>query len=456
VRIRRPERAAAALLLTALGASLSLLAHPSGSASAAGDFNLRASVRYGCAQGPADDSFVEVSLSAVQQGSDAEAPLVLQVGLAGPESTDSYGVFPEGGPSLVTLGDNTTKVRLAGPVHDGDHVFIRQVGQADIVTLPLQSSCRPITQTDFGLAKPDVSVQPQACTTGSKANLKVTLDNPNDVDRTLEKIGINQIDYTVLLVRQDGLLAGTKPVGTLVSFDQPDTEAVQLSQVAVIPTSYQVRVISLDGAVVSSDNIKLSCAGFGRPGGPSPSLPPPVSSTPAPPATSTPPASSSHPVPSSSHPVPSSSHPVPSSSAPSSSPTATSAEPSQTPSSVPTSSASASRSLGSTGSTQSAPVQPPGSSAVGPPEAGSTSGSASSGSATTGSAPASGRGSSVPSANPSVSPSDSSSGIARLVEPPTKSGGIMVFQKDMALVVVAFAVAIAALVGGTVVSARRR
>jgi hypothetical protein len=32
----------------------------------------------------------------------------------------------------------------------------------------------------------------------------------------------------------------------------------------------------------------------------------------------------------------------------------------------------------------------------------------------------------------------------------------MVFQKDMALVVVAFAVAIAALVGGTVVSARRR
>ncbi|MDQ1720537.1 MAG: hypothetical protein QOI26_271, partial [Pseudonocardiales bacterium] len=108
----------AALLLTGLGASLALLAQPS-SASALDSYEIRASLRYGCAQ-DGEDSFVEVGLSAVERDNFAGHELVLQVGLAGPESVDSSGVFPEGGPSLVTLGDKPTKVRLAGPVHEGD------------------------------------------------------------------------------------------------------------------------------------------------------------------------------------------------------------------------------------------------------------------------------------------------------------------------------------------------
>ena len=250
-----------------LGGSLALLAQPSAAATLE-SHDVRATLRYGCAQEKGEEDFVEVSLKAVESDRFADHEMILQIGLAGPD-TDSYDVFPEGGPSLVTLGEKPTKVRLAGPVGDSDHVFLKQLDRPEIIKLPLQESCHRIKPTNFGLDEPAVKVSAQSCTSGSRANLKVTLDNPNEVDRRLQKIGIEQIDYTVLLVRQDGLLAGEEPVGTMISFDEPSASSITLSQVAAKPANFQVRVIGLDGAVVSSRSIRLSCASTG----PAPSTP---------------------------------------------------------------------------------------------------------------------------------------------------------------------------------------
>jgi hypothetical protein len=430
----------AGLLLTALAAALALLAQPSSAASLDG-YDVRASLRYGCPQNDGDDSFVEVTLSADHwKGDDRE--LMLQVGLAGPDSADSDGVFPEGGPSLVTLSDTPTKVRLAGPVHDGDHVFLRQLDQANVITLPLEGDCHRIKPTNFGLDEPTVQVAAPHCTSGSQANLKVTLDNPNDVDPRLENMGIDQIDYTVLLVRHDGLLAGNDPVGTLISFDEPSASVITLSQVVAQPATYQVRVIGLDGAVVSSKNIRLSCAG---------TVPPPSSSlSPVRPTPTVPPSRPGSATPSTSRPAPSSSAP----SSPAPSRTVSSSAPAT---SAPASSApAASRPAGPT--TSAAPSSPAGSSTT-PPAAGSSSPRVvptprSSTADRTPAAPASTSSAAVPAvSSPTPSPTPTS---IRLVEPRSEYGALPVFQKEVALVVLVFSAAMAALVGGTVVAARRR
>lgn len=439
MQIRRPDRVLAALLLTVLGASLFLLAQPSGVASAADRYDIRASLRYGCAQNDSENSFVEVALTALKPEELDDGELVLQVGLAGPESPDSPDVFPEGGPSLVTLGDETTTVRLAGPVHDDDHVFIRQLGQSKVITLPLQDSCHRIKPINYGLAEPALRIDAPSCTVGGQANLKVTLQNPNDVDKRLEKVGITQIDYTLLLVRKDGLLA--EPVGTLMSFDEPSVSKATLSEVVTRPADYQVRVIGLDGAVVTSGDIRLSCAGSGGPVSSTPPRPSPTISTSVPP--STPPPSSQ----------PASSSPA--SSSPAHSPSAT---PSEQPSSTPP---SRSTPTSSPVVSSSAVIRPPvSSSATVPSRVSSSSASspvssspAGRPSAQTSSSSAAGQHSS--SARPSATPSPSES-IVRLVEPRAHYDGLPGFQKDVAMVVLVFAAAMAALVGATVVSARRR
>ncbi|MEO7262357.1 MAG: hypothetical protein ABI047_14045 [Jatrophihabitantaceae bacterium] len=436
----------AALLLTALGGSLALLAQPS-AASGLDSYDIRASVRYGCAQDKGEDNFVEVGLSAVERDEFAGHELVLQVGLAGPES-DSYGMFPEGGPSLVTLGENPLKVRLAGPVHDGDHVFLRQLDRPEVIKLPLQATCHRIKPTNFGLDEPGVRVAAKSCTSGSRANLKVTLSNPNEVDRRLQKIGIEQIDYTVLLVRHDGLLAGAEPVGTMISFDEPSASVITLSQVAPKPADYQVRVIGPDGAVVTSGSIRLSCASTGpassSPARPSPSVPtsapvstPPNSSRPAPSTPARPPTATVSRPPSSPAPTSSAASRTPTSSAP----PATS-QPVQPPPATSSSAGLPGRPTASSSSRPNVPTPRPSGSAAQPP------GSTPSDSEPPSSAPA-GPASSSPAPSPEPA-------IVRLVEPRADYGGLPVFQKEVALVVLAFAAAMAALVGATVVNARRR
>jgi hypothetical protein len=458
VRIRRLDRVVAAWLLTVLAATLALLARPS-SASALDSYDIHATVRYGCGQDAGEDNFVEVGLK-VDKWKGQERELVLQVGVAGPGSTDTE-VFPEGGPSLVTLDETATKVRLAGPVHDGDHVFLRQLDQPGVITLPLKPTCHRIKPTNFGLDSPTVRVAPRSCSPAGHANLKVTLDNPNDVDRRLQKMGIEQIDYTVLLVRSDGVLAGADPVGTLVSFDEPSASVITLSQLVPKPAMYQVRVIGPDGAVVNSSHIRLSCASTGGPGPSSPSRPTPsVPSSPtgsATPSTSRPAPSSSHPAPSSSHPAPSSSHPstpgrTPTGAShrpPTASSTASTPVPSSTVSAVPTRSTPVrvvTRTpaqlppASSTGASSSQASQPaPGTTST-PPSPSSPPESNSAGPGTSGSAPA---------------PSPSSS-VIQLVEPRSGYRGVPVFQKDIALVLLAFCTGMVGLVGSSVVAARRR
>ena len=452
MRIRRPDRLVAASLLAALGACLALLAQPS-AASSLDSYDIRASLRYGCAQ-HGEDSFVEVALRAEEWNGD-DRELLLQVGLAGPESPGPADVFPEGGPSLVSLGEDPTKIRLAGPVHDGDHVFLRQLDRPEeIINLPLQATCHRVKPTNFGLAEPAVRVAAKGCTSGSQANLRVTLDNPNDVDRQLQKIGIEQIDYTVLLVRQDGLLAGTDPVGTLMSFDEPSSSAITVSQVVAKPTRYEVRVIALDGSVVTSDSIRLSCAGTGNPGPSSTSRPTPSVSVTLPPSSSVPPSTPAH-TPTATATRPTS--PAPSSSAASSTPAPTSTAPTST---APASSAPASSAPPAT----SQPLPPVTSSpagSVGRPTAGSSP------SRSSGPTPRPGNsGVQPPNATPSSPPSSSAaasssapsaeSSTIRLVEPQADYGGLPVFQKDVALVVLVFSAALTALVGSTVINARRR
>jgi hypothetical protein len=440
------------LLLTTLGACLALLAQPS-AASTLDSYDIRASVRYGCAQ-HGEDSFVEVTLHAEDWKRD-DRELLMQVGLAGPESPDAADVFPEGGPSLVTLGEDPAKIRLAGPVHDGDHVFLRQVDRSEVINLPLQATCHRIKPTNFGLAEPAVQVLAKGCTSGSRANLQVTLDNPNDVDRQLEKIGIEQIDYTVLLVRQDGQLAGTDPVGTLVSFDEPSASVITLSQVVAKPARYEVRVIALDGTVVTSDSIRLSCAGT-VPGPSSTSRPTPSVSVTVPPSSSKPPSTPAH-TPTATATPPS---PSPSSSATSSSPAPTSSVPT---SSVPTSSAPASSAPASSAPPVTSQPPPPATSSAAGGAAGPTAGSSPSRSSKPAPHPSNGAGqpsnatpsSTAPSSTAPSSPEPEPSRI-QLVEPRANYGGLPVFQKDVALVVLVFSAAMTALVGSAVINARRR
>jgi len=439
----------AALLFTALAATLALLARPS-PASALDRYDVHATVRYGCATDDTEDNFVEVGLKVDKwKGNDDDRELVLQVGLAGPGSTDTE-IFPEGGPSLVTLDDTPTKVRLAGPVHDGDHVFLRQLDQPGVITLPLKATCHPIKPTDFGLDEPTVQVATRSCSPGAQANLRVTVANPNDVDRRLEKMGIEQLDYTVLLVRSDGVLAGDDPVGTLVSFDEPSASVVTLSQAVPKPAMYQVRVIGVDGAVVSSGNIRLSCASTGGPGSSSPARPTP--SVPTSPTKSSSP-STSRPAPSTSRPVPSTSHPAPSTPGrtptgashrpPHASSAASTPAPSSTPTAVPT---------------RSSPVRVVTSTPAPKPSATATSssraGQPGTGPGTT-ATPSSSDSAAPATSGPAPTPSPTST-VIQLVEPRSGYRGVPVFQKDIALVLLAFCAGMAGLVGSSVVAARRR
>jgi hypothetical protein len=408
----------AAILLTALVVSLSLLAHPSGKASAtASPIDVSATLRYGCATATSD-AFVEVNLLPGNHTVDPANPQVAQVGLA--DSASAAQVFPSGGPNLVSLDSGPITVRLAGPPAAGDHVFIRQVDRTDAITLPLPATCSHLEMTDFGLSDPDVVVSHPGCS-GSQASLKVTVTNPNEIGNQLQQLGVDQLDYTVLLVRSDGLLSGAEPAGQLVSFAQPGSRSVMVSQVATLPASYQVRVISPDGVVDTVGNKRLSCDSAGHPG-PSSS----VTATPIRPSTSNTPTASS-PAPSTSSSSNShtrSSSPVASSPVKHSAPASNSARPSASPSAGPSSSGDFSNPvLGAADSTSQVALPKP----------------------------------TKPSAKPSAHTSKPKQAIAdapiRLMSAFRLSG---LFSVQALLIVLIFVAAMAALLGNSVINTRRR
>lgn len=261
---RRPERIAGALLVTALLGALSLLTHPSGGASAASPTgsDLSTSIRYGCASAT-DSSFVEVTLKPGPRISDSEQPFVVQVGLAGKAAGPELTTFTDAGPSLISLGTGATVVRLAGTVHDGDQVFIRQQGHSEVLKyLSLPTRCQQVAGIDYGLQQPDVFGVSVACT-GSAAVLDVSLTNHNQVadNPKLQQAGMTELDYTLLLVNSKGLLSGDPQSGKLVSFTGEATKAVKMKRLFARTDDYRIRMIGPDGSVLTVGSRHISCNG---------------------------------------------------------------------------------------------------------------------------------------------------------------------------------------------------
>jgi hypothetical protein len=416
---RRPDRIAAALLLTALLASLSLLTHPSGNAAATATSpvpDIAASIQYGCATGP-DPSFVEVTLVRPAANGDA---LTVQIGLTGQRSTHGESHYlHDGGPSLVTLTADRTVIRLAGSPVANDQVFVRRIDQPAMLTLPVPANCAHIAKTDFGLIDADVEVSKSACT-GTQAKLVIAVTSSNDV-APLSRFGYQSLDYTVLLVKKaDGTLAGVPTAGRLVPFTAPGRQSVTVLQTATSPVSYEVRVIGPDGVTDVSGVRTLSCESVG--GNPSPSssftLPPPVRHSSSAPASSP-------------------------GSTPTASPSRTHSRPNHSPSATPTKSSPAVVNHSQPGG---GPVVNPGSSNDQP-----VLGAAAETSHSVPAKPAS-----RPASKPSVPVSKSKEIVA---DPPRFVSALRMgstLSTSALLIVLVFAASMAGLVGSTVRSARRR
>lgn len=410
---QRPDRVAAAFLLVALVAALSLLARPSGPAGAVSNppLDVSATVRHGCAVGT-EPAFVEVTL-ARRADKPADQP-VLQVGLVGPGHANTKGdtsdVVTDNAPTQVTLSSDKVTIRLAGVPRPGDHVMLNRMDrQVSYTSVAVPASCRSVNKTNFGITAPDVVVSPAACH-GSRASLNVNITNPNPVGTQLHDLGIDQLDYTVLLVRgSTKQLAGDPLSGQLLSFtaDGKQTQTAKIVQSASSPDSYEIQVVGPDGAVEIPGDRRLSCDAVDP--HPSPSL----TLTPVPPSSS----SASH-----SSPSPKPTHSTPQPSSPASS---TAGHPAPSSSSAPV-----------VGSVPPASSQPQTSSHSTPANRSSPAPSSSS--------------------RPSVAGTPTSTSSKVVAEAPRLKGLGTGIQRSALLIVAVFAVAMAGLVGANVRTARRR
>lgn len=259
---RYANPAAAVLMLAALLASLALLVRPAGGAGAATTLSdVSVSLRYGCGTGN-QDNFVEVTLTPGPQVLDGGNPLMVQVGLAVNPADDD--LYPEGGPSLLSLQSGITVVRLAGPVTSHQHVFLRDYGRTAHRNFDLPASCEDLRPTSFGLADPDVYGNHQVTCSANSASMNLTLKNNNGT----------AVGYTVLLVRKDGQLSGLQNQGIPVLLAAQSKQPVTLTQPPTNATiyQYQVRVIAPDGQVTDVADVTMHCDS-GQPG-PHPSITP--------------------------------------------------------------------------------------------------------------------------------------------------------------------------------------
>jgi hypothetical protein len=283
-------------MLAALLASLALLARPEGGAGASTTLSdVSVSIRYGCALGQQGE-FVEVTLAPGAQALGASDSQLVQVGLAANAADND--LYPEGGPTLVSLRSGMTLVRLAGPVTGHEHVFVRDYGRNGHRNFDLPNSCQNLTPTWFGLTDPDIYGNHQVTCAANTASMNLTLKNNND----------RPVDYTVLLVRKDGQLAGAQDQGIPVALAAQAKQPVTVMQPPTSATiyQYQVRVIAPDGGVTDVADVTMHCDS-GQPG-PHPSVTPtPVRPSHTPGKPSTTPSASHGPTghPTHSHPQPS-------------------------------------------------------------------------------------------------------------------------------------------------------
>jgi hypothetical protein len=386
--------------------------------------SIKATIRHGCSDG----GWVEATIDAKAHDDDddnVDTEQVFQVGLAGTGTDGAEIFYAEGGPSQVVATDQPVTVRLAGPANEADHVFIKRVGSSDVKNIPLNEDCRNRKPTDFGLDDPSLAIGNASCSAGAKATLPIALDNPNELDWPTLRLGLTELDYTVLLVRStDGqLMAPTN--GRLVRFDGPGQDTVALTAPASKRTSYEVRVIGVDGSVVQSGELSVSCV-LGRP-----PTPTPPTKTPSPPTK----------TPSS---TPSSSASVPPTTAPTTPASSVSAPPTKTP--TPSASVSNSVSQSSASSPSAQLSSSTHSTQTATPTTGRPRPSATASSGVVG-----------PTEPSSSAPASATPSKPKLIaEPPANSKRIFVWQQDAALVVLLDAAAISMLVGATVWQAKRR
>ena len=413
--------------------------------------------------------FVELTLNRIDYAATLDGSVTLQVGLTAADTDPTDLSQPNTGPSLVTLNQgDSIKVHIAAPAHTGDTLYVKLYDPANTTDDDQEPNLYPKVlggcvdrqPTNYGLTLPQVVVttpQVSSCASGADTSVNVDVHNTNNTDENkhLQALGIDQLDYSVVLVDPSGTVTGTSDTGDtvpqLLSFDSKTTKALTIQQHATTqPQVFQVRVIGIDGNVVTKP-VVVRCLAAGNGGPPATSRPTaPVgthTSTPTAPPTSQRPTS----------PVGTSTTTRISTSAPASAPASTRANV-PTSSAAPSSSSVASASsvpapsgrgtfVASTSGTDSAVI------AAGAQDgraASSSARAASSASATSSSS------ASATATGPSPAGSSKPTGVS-LVEAGTGHGlGLFTLQKDMALIVLAFVAAISGLIGTSVFNARRR
>ena len=410
-------------------------------------------------------------MNRVDQAATLNGSVTLQVGLTAADTDPTDLSQPNTGPSLVTLNQgDSIKVHIAAPAHTGDTLYVRLYDPANTTDDQQEPNLYPKVlggcvnrqPTNYGLTLPTVNVttpQVASCASGADTSVNVDVHNTNNTDENkhLQALGIDQLDYSVVLVDPSGTVTGTSDTGDtvpqLLSFDSRATKALTIQQHATTqPQVFQVRVIGIDGNVVTKP-VVVRCLAAGNGG-------PPVTSRPTAPVgthSSTPPA------------PPTSQSPTSGAGAPTTISVNTSApvsasKPVSAPVSTPTQSIV--RPVRSAASSSNA-VNP-----VGDRGSSTSSGGTSSivladgardGRAASSSASAAPSKAGTPSASTTAATSKPSSGgksepgKVRLVEAGTGHGlGLFTLQKDMALIVLAFVAAISGLIGTSVFNARRR
>ncbi len=277
-RSRVVRGSAAAFGLAALVASLAIITHPVGKASAAVNVGPNVTITHGCDVGDGLGDFVVAHISAGNGAIDPSNPDVIQIGLAvSKNNQDAYG--DGAGPVLVKFSGTSEVVRLTGPIR-GAHVFVRQYHSDNAyLTIPVPAACTRIAPPVFEQAQPQViNGGNVANCLSSDATLPVIIWNDGDVEA----------DYTVLLVDSNGRIVGSDMQGLLVSVPAHTKQPVTVSQPYVsVTTVYQfsVRALGVDGTPTPTTGVRgVQCDANGH-HGPQPTKSPVLpSQTPTPPA----------------------------------------------------------------------------------------------------------------------------------------------------------------------------
>jgi hypothetical protein len=247
------------------------------------------SLRYGCSNGGWVEARVRIQAGTDAQGSNSSQnkaePVQIGYTLSGTGADARYLV---GGPAIVEVDNNTTLVRLVGPPPPGAKVFITRLDLGETTIVPLPATCSTGSPTNLRLKPVVVDLSGQTCVSATAARATATVENPND---TRVGGGPKTVDYTVLSTDPTGTLLA--PPGQMLSYAHAGAVSVDVP----IPSTdgpYEVRVIGMDGSVITLAGQATDCA---------PVTPPtssvPVSSTPpvsTPPTSHEPPPTSERPA----------------------------------------------------------------------------------------------------------------------------------------------------------------